>query len=759
MNSKMTSELATLLLEEKVYQEKENTVFPRSILIANRNEITDINLDIEGCLPQDLKGHIYIMGPAGAVDSPLLPNHEKFVLPVHGNGISIFNGDGMICRISFDDDQNASATTRLVKTPCFYLDQQLNQDSKFPMDFGFQSVGLMRFSPRLGMRTHGNTACFPLQFANDPYPRLLLTSDNGRPYEIDPETLEILTPIGWNHEWKDIKMPIASGPFKMVGSAAHPVFDQQTNEFFTVNWSKSMASMLSPLHLSMERLEQLLEKLPKFIRIKYWKIKILLFINQIPACKDLIPLFQEALFDDEEIVNFFKPYVSPNLLEALQAVEQELLLRPMREVSTLLKFMLSSLGEAISLFHKTKAMEDFVHLVRWNGGHALESWKILVKTEHGSEPMRLKNSLHQVGITEDYLVLMDTSFKVGINQVFGRNFPGWEYLLSILRDKISHAQSPTSHVYIIHRSDLTDENIGGQSKDPEKTIFAKRITLPQEVAHFAVDYRNSKDQITLHVAHNCAWDPAEWVQPYDQLFGNDASPVHGFSTGSMDLNKLGKYILDVKEERILECQLTSDPDLTWATAIYTHSPYLKDGKIDTIFWNSWGVWDELKTQFITELYRNYSLRDMPLAEVLNKTVPANIVRLNTKSMEIEGFYQFPDGYFGNSPQFIPRSGNGTEGTETQDGYIVSVVTNDSRQLTAGTELWIFSASQLSNGPICKLSHPKFKLGITIHSAWMSAAKSYKSSYRVPIREDYESLLQQEPTVIRNLFEEYVFPEF
>jgi hypothetical protein len=41
-----------------------------------------------------------------------------------------------------------------------------------------------------------------MKFAQDSHDRLLVTYDAGRPYEIDTETLEIVTPVGANKEWQ-----------------------------------------------------------------------------------------------------------------------------------------------------------------------------------------------------------------------------------------------------------------------------------------------------------------------------------------------------------------------------------------------------------------------------------------------------------------------------------------------------------------------------------------------------------------------------
>ena len=79
--------------------------------------------------------------------------------------------------------------------------------------------------------------------------RLGISYDAGRPFEIDPQTLEVRTPIGGNHEWRSALPKIAGfvsrkWPFKLLRATAHPYFDQQTGEFFSVNFDTSINTAL-----------------------------------------------------------------------------------------------------------------------------------------------------------------------------------------------------------------------------------------------------------------------------------------------------------------------------------------------------------------------------------------------------------------------------------------------------------------------------------------------------------------------------------
>ncbi|MGB8701597.1 MAG: carotenoid oxygenase family protein, partial [Thermosynechococcaceae cyanobacterium] len=154
---------------------------PEAVMTANRVELTNLGLQVlEGVFPPDLQGHLFFVGPVGSVDSGGLP---------YANGDPIFNGDGMVFRVDFDQAETARISSRLAKTPDFYADQATQKLPQY-QSLKFSNHGVARFSFGLGMRNQLNTALVPMQFAQDEHPRLLVTFDAGRHYELDPVTLD-----------------------------------------------------------------------------------------------------------------------------------------------------------------------------------------------------------------------------------------------------------------------------------------------------------------------------------------------------------------------------------------------------------------------------------------------------------------------------------------------------------------------------------------------------------------------------------------
>ncbi|HEY9294933.1 MAG TPA: carotenoid oxygenase family protein, partial [Phormidium sp.] len=224
--------------------------FPRSILSVSREELNGIRLKVkkglteeEAELPLDLQGHEFIIAPVGSVDAKSIRN-TSVVLPCSDGWTPVFNGDGMIYRLDFEAGK-ANLTTRIIKTPCYYADLATSKSEKY-QDYKFENAGMGRFSyNKLGVRNQLNTAFLPVKFSSDQNHRLLVTWDMGRPYEIDTQTLEVVAPVGWNKEWREVTRLTSTPPFPQIMTSAHPVFDSHKGgEMFTVNVGKSLSTIL-----------------------------------------------------------------------------------------------------------------------------------------------------------------------------------------------------------------------------------------------------------------------------------------------------------------------------------------------------------------------------------------------------------------------------------------------------------------------------------------------------------------------------------
>jgi carotenoid cleavage dioxygenase-like enzyme len=615
---------------------------PESIMTAGRSEIANLELNIVwGELPKDLQGHVFIVAPVGSIESGGIPFKD---------GTPILNGDGMIYRFDFNEPGKVRVNGKILKPPCYYADLATQTEKQY-QKYKFGSYGLVRFSVALGLRNELNTALLPMQFSGE-NERLLVCWDGGRPYEIDPETLEVVTPVGANKEWR----PQAESPlnfvFNPVMSTAHPYFDAKKNQMFSVNFGKS----------------------------------------------------------------------------------------------------LGILGKIVGL-------KDFVYLIRWDGKGNLERWKPLL--EDGS-PVKLEQTMHQIAVTEKYVILMDTAFLFGLGQIINNPFR-WRWLNNLLRTLLIRSQSPDTVIYIISRADLTRGQYPVQS-GPEVTVKARKLVIPRETIHLLADYENPDCQIALHMGHICAWEGSDWTRAGDRFAVSPSTPIpsriHGMISEETDIGYIGRYVINGETGTTIRNQVIKDWNSTWGISFFTYRVHPDTGvmpdKLDNIYWTSLGLWKELLTEFLFDRTKNYAYRTVPPEDVLllaDKGVAACLFRVNMsdETMAIADCYQLPPGYAINSPQFVPC---GAPEDSSTKGYIVCTVLGPNTK-----EVWIFNGENLAIGPVCKLSHPSLDFGFTIHTAWLPKIAKRTASYNIPVKPDFQPLVDRKSRQIREMFDKYVYPYF
>jgi Retinal pigment epithelial membrane protein len=672
-------------------------------------------------LPDDLQGHVFIVGAVGCVASPKCEDSPTVVQPSKDGWTSILNGEGAIYRLDFHQTPATSVQAepqvktgtawmamRISKTPDYYADTALFTNPKYResesySQFEFRSFGITRLSLGLGVRNYLNTAFLPMKFSNGSE-RLLVTWDAGRPYEIDPLSLGLVGPIGWTNQWYSMIPNPLSWPFPPILSAAHPVFDTHTDEMFTVNASKSILNLL-------------------------WLSRLLpADINEYLDCIQI-----------SFIRKLLKQFISCSVGVFLEILE---------------KFLESSIvGKG-----------DRVYLNRWMGsGTAVEQWEVL---QPNGRPLKIRQSMHQMGLTKDYIVLSDSAFKLLLEDlipVLNADDPliiqDVEKFLEKIREDLSYPQLPYTDIYIVPRSQL---------KPDVKTVTAKHVRLKPETAHFLVEYDNPDGKITLFAAHTAASDPSEFLRVKDTSAAGDPATTQalqersGMFSSPMDVNRIGCWTIDMEKElpqtRSLFLSKSESKQYLWSLALYAWRGFQPD-RFTEIYWNCWGAWSDLLSEFVFEMYEDYRDRWVSASQmkkIVEQGKPANLLRMHIdrsstapSQLTIEDAYNFPPGYFGNSPQFVPRPG--TE--DPKEGYLICVVLFSDNFLTDKSELWIFDAKDLRSGPRYRLSHPKLNIGITVHSTWLSKLEA------PPVREDYDIRKDYPPTLMTDLFEEEIYPHF
>ena len=718
-------------------------------LLTQTRKALDISLNVrEGEIPKDLSGFVYINSGAGTVNSGGLP-YQKILDNGKKNqefGSPVINGDGYMYRFDLTEPGKVKLKTSILKPPCYYADRasspQLNGEDNPWADIAFKNKGIARMSMKLGTRNQLNTAITPYKLPGDDQSRLLATFDAGRPFEFDPATLDLITPIGDNKFWRAGTPPFLVNPFPMILSSAHPVYDPETKEVFSVNFTKTTKALLSAteiFHLIFHEEEEIEQRLEE--RIDRWK----------------------EIDDKEKVVgevnDFFHTYKAAPKKNTFWA--------------WLKRVYWKLIGHNFS-------NENAVYLLKWTGEKTPKTFKII--NEDGS-PIEIEHNMHQVGFSRDYILLADTNFKFTLDVMQNNPFPNNEKIDAFIRELLDGEQNDYSTLYIIHRKDLVDT---------KKAVKAHRIILPVETVHFSANYDNPDGILTVHTAHNCSACPAEWIRYYDvcKCDGEPIDPerVGLIAVGEMDVSKIGKVVIDVPNRDNLESRSKflhlkgnlgeKDPGPhTWGVGLYTYrdmlSPDKNVGKIEHIFWQAYGLSDKMLTDFMYNLYkdpkRNRTYQAEEVLECTKKGAPFILQTVETENMEVVDHYSFPKETFMWSLQFVPSSVEKEGVPESLNGYVLCTVIGqvDEKNASQGyfSEIWIFDAANLAKGPVVKLAHEELKFAFTIHSVWVAEASTVSMpSYKINIREDYNEQIKHIKSrrlkrKVQKLMDQHVYPHF
>lgn len=154
----------------------------------------------EGTLPENLSGHVFIVAPY----------HRA-------NDRHLFAGEGVTIRWDLQPQEGKIKvhSKKLDTWDSFwhFIHGKLMPKAFFPARLGF-----------FGVAEIANTALVNMDG------RLIMTADAGRYWEVDPETLKTITPIGYFEE-HIVSVPFSV--FPMVANTAHPFYDSETEELIT----------------------------------------------------------------------------------------------------------------------------------------------------------------------------------------------------------------------------------------------------------------------------------------------------------------------------------------------------------------------------------------------------------------------------------------------------------------------------------------------------------------------------------------------
>lgn len=723
------------------------------LVSASREEL-DIELLVKkGQIPTDMYGHVFVNSSVGSINSNGLP-FPKTTSDGKANqeyGSPVMNGDSMVFRFDFDEIGKVKLKSRILKTPSYYADLATKQGEDMHKVFGFRNMGISRLSFALGARDMISTALIPFRMKGDTNSRIIATSDLGRPFEIDINMLKVITPIGTNQEWKAATPPFINWVFPLYQSSAHPSFDAKTQELFMVNFiknSKNITSSLRLIELLTKKEEDVKKELEQTLR----------------EC--------EGMSKKEAIEHLNKFYSKPEIDEkGKNTVFQNIIFWIKEQLQKLIK--------------KETQTQAGIFLLKWNGSQNLQKWELI--NEDGT-PINIVQCMHQTGLSEDYIILIDASFKIALDVLLNNPFPNSPKIDNIIRCLTAGEQLPYTNMYIVNRADL---------KEGVPKVKVKTVQIPVETIHFSPQYPNPNGQITLFTANNAAACLAEWVRYYDKIVDSpkdrpiDEGTAGIIALGEMDISRMGKFVIDVEKQQFITEKIIYEIGNTeagqkvgahtWAVGLHTYRDMISDTKtndsIKNIYWQCSGLENRRLTRFIYNLYKDYPNRVVPLDDLKKYTeqeIPPILANLDTEKMELVDFYEFPKNYELRSLQFMPKKRDSNEDISTielsTDGYIICTMVNG-QEVRPNTnyerEIWIFDAADLEKGAVCILQHPSLIYFFTLHSCWLPTLgenQKSSSSYKISVREDYEK--QVERTIFKHkrerldeFMEQKVYPYF
>ena len=399
-------------------------------------------------------------------------------------------------------------------------------------------------------------------------------------------------------------------------------------------------------------------------------------------------------------------------------------------------------GEVFLVNYRLKPnnKEHPVKLIRWDGYHDFESW-IVVDT-HGVE-IEIKQSIHELVFTRDYILLADTAFVAGTEM-----FTPW------MTAKLPHEKTI---VHIIDRRDL---------KSGKQTVIAKQVVVDNPCIHLIPEYENPDDQITVYMLHTPATNTAEILRSYDRDLNGNLFPKHLIGYGTLpvlDLSSVGKHRIDVPQSKVLGSAYISEMPYCWGPYLYTYmGRQTKPYHGQDLFIMFKGFSSDILPQRIFNAYKDVETRRVPLENMVGgEGLHHNnsICRITTKDFAIADAYVFPDR--------VLLYTIATLDSKNQDGtgYVIAGVVTDQTagERSSGHEYWIFNASDLANGPICKLGHASLNNSTLFHAVYIPKTIAEKLdqravTYQIPIREDYprEELEKWDFSVLE-CFEDVIWP--
>jgi len=396
----------------------------------------------------------------------------------------------------------------------------------------------------------------------------------------------------------------------------------------------------------------------------------------------------------------------------------------------------------VSYQYRQPTGEHPVKLIRWDGYNDFEGW--MVVDENGEE-IEIKQSIHELVFTRDYILLADTAFVAGT-----------EMLTPWVNAPLPYEKTV---VYLVDRRDL---------KPGVKTVTAKRVEVDEPCIHLIPEYENPNDKITVYMLHTPATNTAEILRSGDRDLNGQLFPEHLTGYGTLpvlDLSSVGKHIINAVKSAVEKSEYIAEMPYCWGPYLYAYmGRQVKPYNGQDLFVMFKGFSKDMLPERIFNAYKDVKNRRVAIDDMIGgQGIQHNnsICRISTGNFAIVDAYVFPDRVLLYTIACLDSK------NDAGVGYVIAGVVTDQAagEKSSGHEYWLFDAENLAQGPICKLGHESLNNSTLFHTVYIpdDVAKKLdqkEKSYHVPLREDYpkEELEKWDVNVLES-FKDVIWPYF
>jgi len=386
-----------------------------------------------------------------------------------------------------------------------------------------------------------------------------------------------------------------------------------------------------------------------------------------------------------------------------------------------------------------------VKLMRWDGQGELENW--LVLGEDNLE-IEIKQSIHELIFTKDYILLADTAFVAGAEMMMP-----W---------KNAPLPSVKTVIHIIDRRDLRSDI---------QAVKSRKVEVDEACIHLIAEYENPDDKITIKNMQTPATNTAELLHENDRDLNGKLFPEKLIGYGTLpvlDLSSVGKHVLDAKKGEVVNSQYIAEMPFTWGPYLYAYmgrqtSPFSGQD----LFVMFKGFSKKMLPKRIFKAYKDVDSRRVSIDEMVNSNEGEglnhnnSICRITTEPFAIADGYVFPDKVLLYTIACVDSKIDG------KPGYVIAGVVTDDRaaEQSSGHEYWVFSADNLAAGPVSKMGHPELNNSTLFHTVYIPGDKADNwkkpaEPYTISLKEDYPgNELKKWDTPVEKVFEDVIWPYY